>query len=291
MNVEKAITSNFSKQLVYYLGFYFIIWSVNLVLVSSSAFFHFLLDHRIAEIEEWIFDRSWLLISSSKIIAVFVVIKFINLKKNQFKKHFSYNHISFSSIEESILSVSLFLLIFFIFLSMPISMSPTGINLFKFITSIFGVIIYYTTDMLIFLLLSRDYCLSNRKKVIGLFLFPTFFIIFNNMIFVHLFEMKFITYFIVFTVYYIVLYIKNGFTNALIFLLLFVVPVNSILGLDPVWRKYYSPLITNGGDVKTFIVICFIAFMYIFIKNNDLKHVFKYLRIKLERIKNNYSRG
>jgi len=70
-------------QIKFYALFYFILWSLHLILISLISFFHLLLNHNIRTIGDWIGDRGWELIIFSKLLIFYISVQFIRLRNKK----------------------------------------------------------------------------------------------------------------------------------------------------------------------------------------------------------------
>ena len=80
--IAKFSKYNFFRHVVYYLGFHVGVWIIQLCLISLAAFFHFLLDHDLGTIENWVFDLGWQIVIFCKVSAFFIIRSFLNITKD-----------------------------------------------------------------------------------------------------------------------------------------------------------------------------------------------------------------
>ena len=67
------------KILAYYLGYSLLFLVIHLSLISLVSFFHFLLDHDMLVIENWLYRNAWEMIFFSKLISAMICIKALKL--------------------------------------------------------------------------------------------------------------------------------------------------------------------------------------------------------------------
>jgi hypothetical protein len=74
------------KILLYYFGYSILFLIFHLATISLVSFFHFLLDHDMSVIENWLYRNAWEMILLSKALAGFIIIKALQLN-NYFVKN------------------------------------------------------------------------------------------------------------------------------------------------------------------------------------------------------------
>ncbi len=74
-----------SKFLVAYLIFTLFFMLVNICLISVVSCFHFMLDHNIGIIEDWLYGHAWEILITAKLIALYLYTSFFSFC--QFEKH------------------------------------------------------------------------------------------------------------------------------------------------------------------------------------------------------------
>ena len=84
---RKIYYTSLFKNLVYYASYWLLILIVHHILISTVAFFHFQLDHRLGTIEEWIFAKGWEIILVSKVIWIRRTVR--KLFYNHFPNYYS----------------------------------------------------------------------------------------------------------------------------------------------------------------------------------------------------------
>ncbi len=76
----KLIKHPFFQCSEYYVAALVLMWFFHLILVSVVSFVHFQLDHSLGIIENWIFDQGWEIVTIAKLLATFVIFKFIIIR-------------------------------------------------------------------------------------------------------------------------------------------------------------------------------------------------------------------
>lgn len=157
-----------TRSIRYYVVFSLLFFFLHLCLVSLVTFFHFLIDHDLHIIENWLNSYAWELIIFSKVISFGITLFFYELnsvkEKLNFKKlkEYSYKPSSRSFV------FSVFLLVFFIALTLQFS---RGIELDKkftnsFYLSFLGSGAYYFIDFLfLFFTISKNKIEEKRSQI------------------------------------------------------------------------------------------------------------------------------
>lgn len=159
-----------TKIILYYM-FYATLYCFNhLVLTSVFSFFHFLLDHDLSTINNWLSFNGWEIISFSKIFSVIFVVKFLQFK--------SYRKIYFWSLLRTHTqgpSKKIFVIVFFILAILYALIEQYGGGVQSEIlienllfSSFLGSSLFFFTDFIFLLFLFRhfDYFsdLANEKS-------------------------------------------------------------------------------------------------------------------------------
>jgi hypothetical protein len=258
--ISAFLQSNLGKQMILYFAFYVCVWVFHIILISLISFFHLLLEHNIRTIGDWIGDRGWALIIITKVIVFYLAMLFVNLKT---KKIFSLKSFFRNSIQTPRLEV--FVTIFFLLLGLAglgeIKFNSTMIIEFdRLILSIIGTFVFFATDYILLIILDVFYPIRDESvRIKRIFVFPLLFYIFTAATFVYeqTISMKLYAFFLLLV--YAGEWRRKNWTLPALFLLTFLIPTFSFLGMDPVWGEIYSPLAATKkiGTPSTFILIAF----------------------------------
>jgi hypothetical protein len=253
--------SNMGKQIMIYFLFYALLWGFHLILISLISFFHLLLDHNIRTIGDWIGDRGWTLIIVSKAIVFYLVMLFVNLKTKKLYSVKSYFRNSIQTPRLEVLVSILFLLIGLM------GLGEMGINrtmiveIHRLILSIVGTVLFFSVDYILLVVLDVFYPVrveSGRLKRI--LLLPLLFYIFSAATFVYEQTISFKLYAFFLLLMYSGEWRRKNWTLPALFLVAFIVPCYSLMGLDPVWGEAYAPIVATKkiGTTSLFILIGFV---------------------------------
>ena len=270
--------SALGKQALYYFYFYVVVWLVHLILISLVSYFHLLLNHSISTIGDWIVDRGWILIIISKVIVSLLGYQFVRLKSDSlllFKKYFR-NAIQWPRQEMYV--CLLFLLIGIISLGRVDWNSSLIFELDRIGLSIIGTFLFFALDFVLLVVLRLLFPLKEESdKNHKIFLFSFLFYLFTFVTFQYeqIISLKLFAYF------YLLLYAgewrRPNWTLPCMFLVLFIIPAFSLIGLDPVWGHSFTLFITlqQISTVSLFILIFFaIGYLHYHLKNKT-EYIFR----------------
>ena len=238
--VERKYYTPLVRQTIYYLLYHGAVAILLLLLISVIAFIHFLLKHRLAVIDEWVFDRGWEIMSLCKLLGAYVLVKFINLGMNTRNPLRDVITKGWYFPRREILVIILFLFIFAIFLGRPTSSLQISVDFFKTLVSFLGIFILYATDLFIIRALDYRFPLNKYSRRIRLVLFPLCFFAFTK-----IFQnAKFINYFIIYN-FLLLLYLvewkqRKSWSLPVALLVGFICPIGAFFGLDPLWGSEFS---------------------------------------------------
>lgn len=259
-------------QIKYYALFYFVLWSFHLVLISLISYFHLLLNHNIRTIGDWIGDRGWFLILLSKILIFYLALQFINLKSNKMTLIRGYFRNSIQIPRKEIFVALLFMLIGLM------GLGKMGVNrtlifeLPRMVLSAAGTIIFFSVDYAMLVILEIFFPLrsmkENRRK---LFLFPLLFYYFTYATFIYEQTVSFKLYAYFFLLLYLGEWRRRNWTLPLLFLLAFLVPSYTFLGLDPVWSSNYT-FLAMEKNITSFSIFILVGFAVYYLNRTERKN-------------------
>ncbi len=237
--------SNLGKQVLGYTLFYIVLWALHLIIISLVSFFHLLLDHNIRIIGDWIGDRGWTLIIISKLLVLYIGMQFVNLRANKLVSIKSYFH---NSIQ--IPRIEMFVALLFLLIALC-GVGQVGLNpkmIFEFnrlLLSAIGTFILFSVDYLLIIVLDIFYPVRDEtNRMRRIFLFPLLFYFFTGATFIYELTISFKLYSLFLLLMYVSEWRRRNWTLPLLFLVAFIVPCFTLIGLDPVWGEVYSPYFT-----------------------------------------------
>ncbi len=258
--LSEFLQSNLGKQLILYCAFYVVLWGVHLVLISLVSFFHLLLKHNIRTIGDWIGDRGWGLIILSKISVFYLAMLFVNLKTKKIFSLKSYFRNSIQKPRIEVIVTLFFLLIALLGLGEIKYNSTMIVEMNRLLLSIIGSFVFFAVDYVLLVILDVFYPVREEslrlKRMITL---PLLFYLFSAATFVYeqTISLKLYAFFILLV--YSGEWRRKNWTLPAVFLIAFIVPAFSLLGLDPVWGEIYSPM-SASREISTTSVFVLIIF-------------------------------
>jgi hypothetical protein len=258
--IHTFLKSNMGMQILIYCLYYVFLWCLHLILISLVSFFHLLLDHNIRTIGDWINDRGWTLIIISKVVVFYLAMLFVNLKTKKFFSLKSYIRNSIQSPRIEVFVAILFLLIGLLGIGEMKFNSIMIVEFNRIGLSILGTFIFFAVDYTFLVILDVFYPVrEDSMRLKRLFLFPLLFYLFSAATFVYeqTISMKLYAFFML--LLYSGEWRRKNWTLPALFLVAFIIPTYSLLGLDPVWGEVYSPIIATKkiGTFSLFILIGF----------------------------------
>jgi hypothetical protein len=235
------------RDLILFLFIFLIVW---VLLISTVVFFHFLLDHRINVIEDWIYNNAWSLIPTTTIIGSGIFFKFYLVKFDAPQNYM----LRFLNLEElfpkqTLASLVLFL-IGLVWFSSDIYVN-TDFRLIRYLTGLIGSFLFFLG--IIFAL--QIFKSVNKVQLVSSQLINTVVsFILLSVSFVILFPFTATSYFFLGSSFLILLAMvmtSTSFTRLFyleIFLLVSFIPHS--FGLDFIWGKAFSPFVMNIENAK-----------------------------------------
>lgn len=279
---KSFLVSNFTKHISTYGLYQLGVFIFCLLIISLFSFFHFLLKHKVSEIEEWIYEHGWLIIISSKILSTYVILKFTTLKNSYRKpiKEFFQNDLRMPS--RDIFVLSLFFLISNIIFSKPYFFEHLNSEFLKILISFISVILFYFTDIVTIYFIEKHTSISKLEKFLRMIFYLLIFYLTNKLIFPMisfkeasasgspLFEINLLMTFHFFIILYIGQFLteikktQSNLGNALFYLVFIVAPFSAFFGQDPLWGDLYSPFklrVVLGIDYYFSLGIVLVAYL------------------------------
>ncbi len=235
-------TTNLSRHFYYFFGFQFINAIVHLVILSIISFFHFLLDHRMADIQDWVFFHGWEVLALGKIIALVAIFRFLGILS--FERKPLLHLLAFNRgfwRKELFICIS-FSLIGILFLGSPIQDETYEFNLYRFIVNLIGVSSFYLGEGLLVLALNKWLPLKRGQFSIEVVCFSLISFLIHKNLFVYGQGWNGVIIFHLIMVFSL-LKMRGDFSwlHSFLWTLLFLVPLAIGFGMDPIWTDQFSP--------------------------------------------------
>jgi hypothetical protein len=252
------------KNIKYYGIFQLVYVVVAIILSSIGFFFHFLLDHEISIVESWLHNNHWEVLIIAKLVSLFFINRWFKVRLYELKSIRQLISELVHWPENRAIVVAVFMTVSYLALG-KVSYVPQNVGYWYFqITSLIGLFLYFGIEFIVIAYL--DDILNQKAAPSKLWLGAIY-----TLMFTVAFRMSIPDYYkllpyVVFC--YSTLIILSGksfksWSNVVCFLVLFVAPMGSLFGMDPVWGDDFSPFKINGKlNVALLVVIWVISFSY-----------------------------
>jgi hypothetical protein len=255
---------NLFKNIKYY-GAYQLLYVVIFILLSSlGAFFHFLLNHEISIVESWLHNNHWEILIIAKLISLFLLNRWFKVRLYELKSIRELVRELVHWPEPKAIVISFFMLVSYLSLS---GTEYTGQNLgywYYHFTSFLGLFLYFGIEFIVIAYL--DDVLNQKEQ-------PSFtwLSVFYTAIFTLGFRLSVPDYYsllpYVILCFSSLMYLSGksfkSWSNVVCFMVVFVAPMGSLFGMDPVWGDDFSPFRVKSKLGLPFLaVIWMVSFCY-----------------------------
>lgn len=263
----------FAKEKSIYLAKYatstIIYWIIYFILVSIITFFHFRLGHKLIIVENWLYDFSWQVLVTARVLGYLVSIYFFSdMKFRDIKGQLSFDW--YNSVNVPTYLISLGTLIVFIFFSRPSHMENVQFSYWQLIVHnvlIFAFFFFEFLNSKIFLK-SRRVGKGFHILTEGSLLYLSLFVLFPRNTSLEIGHM--FLFFLAYTHLYLFNY---SVLKGMIFISVVFVPLFAFLGHDPLWGTYYSIFFSKLGNLLVpaiSLLIVTSAYSYILKKQGEV---------------------
>lgn len=271
---KNILTKNFKRYLIYYNLYGFIFFLLNLCVVSVVASFHFMLEHKIGSVEDWIFRHSWELILVGKLLAFVTTVRIVNYLFHAGNPLIDYFRQPNQRLKGEVITIIGFLFLVISF-NGQIQFSRTlNENINHQILSFWGTFFYYFLDFLLLAYLRFLYPLEGKRyqEVAYATLFPVIFYFYSIISTDYDRKLSHLIFFNMLLAMQIYIHFSLSWVNVALFFFAFVAPLSSVLGLDLIWGNRYSPFILNKSFSLAPAMVFFIAaIIYLLIKTKKIQ--------------------
>lgn len=257
--------------LLYYLGYSVLFLLFHLSTISLVSFFHFLLDHDMSVIENWLYRNAWEMIFVSKAIAAFIIIKSLQLNNYFIKDFFVILKEDTWRPTRSALVFIIFLAVIFHALIFQFGGEIVGGNKsvdFVYV-SFLGSIFFYFIDFIVINVLVRNIELKSKRKFLLLTLVITLiFMMFTKATLPYI--SKYYVFLILhfFTLLLFLFSNKKNIMNPILYSVFIIGPLSAFYGLDLVWDNAHALYSYKQSlPVIGIVGVWFIGLIYYFKSN------------------------
>lgn len=233
-------TKSFKKLLMLYGGYCILVLFIHLMLTSVFSFFHFLLDHELTTIENWLSLNGWEIIGASKLMSFAIVMKLIQVNSH-FDSSFreEVQRMEMIPSKKAIASI-FFLLVMFYSLLIQFGGGIENNQILDelFLSSFLGSVLLYGIDVFLILIISNFFRLKFDHILQAFLLCLCLFLITSKILLPYV--GKYAIFLVVHFVSLFYLSRRNNLGDMICYLIIVIAPLSSFLGVDLVWDNSYS---------------------------------------------------
>lgn len=265
------MTPNFIKSVFVFVSFFIVQIIIHISIVSSITFFHLRLEHRLFDIQSWLNDFSYEVLTLGALLSVFIVIKVMqyrltvtrSLKEVTSRFHRSFNKRDMAGI--------------LIFLSLSIFILQPELNSqriqWQLLLNYVGSFFLYMTNVYLFAFTLSFYPLSKRTYKIFLILISTLLeFLFLKYIFLGSPKVSFLIFIhLAFLKSLLVFPIKRSLVTVLIFILFGIALLESLVGIGPFNSAHHSLFLSTRdfSNIEFLLLALLLIYYYKFRRNTD----------------------
>ncbi|HXH76028.1 MAG TPA: hypothetical protein VNJ08_13745 [Bacteriovoracaceae bacterium] len=252
------------KNIQYYGSYQLIYVITTVVLTSIGAFFHFLLDHEISIVEAWVHNNHWEILIVSKLLSLFLINRWFTMRLYQLKSIRELVKELVHWPDLKVIVISIFMVISYLSLA-KITMSLHNVGYWYYhVASYVGLFLFFGIEFIVIAYL--DDVLNEKVQPSRIWM-----AIFYTALFTAAYRFSIPDYYglmpYVIFCFSSLIYLSGksfrSWSNVLCFLFLFVAPMGSLCGLDPVWGEDFSPFhVEKKLNVALLAVVWVISFCY-----------------------------
>lgn len=259
-----------SSCLIYLIFYLLVCWFLHTLLISAITSLHLFLNHDFLTIEDWIGLNAWPIIITSKIVPIIIFNIYINSSK--YLSNLKASFFKFPSMVVFRVFVVVFLSLIFviIFEGNPILNKEVYFSSKYTISSYLGVIFFFVTDFLfinyLFNFQYKDYTSSFFNIVFSALLLSSIIFGFMKITYIYASSLSIHLFLFLFLFWMVVLLSNFNMIIALSYIIFFLAPLVTFIGLCPINDSKYSYWLLNGSfDFLTELIILIIVVFYFYI--------------------------
>ncbi len=252
------LDGNLVKNIKYYGSYQLLYVAIFIVLSSIGAFFHFLLNHEISIVESWLHNNHWEILIIAKLLSLFLLNRWFKVRLYELKSIRELVREFVRWPEPKAIVIAFFMVISYLSLGGAVY---TGQNLgywYYHFVSFLGLFLYFGIEFIVIAYLDDVLNQKEQPSLLWLSIFYTAF-------FTIAFRLSVPDYYgllpYVVLCFSSLMYLSGrsfkSWSNVVCFLVVFVAPMGSIFGMDPVWGDDFSPF-----RVKTKLSLAFLAVIW-----------------------------
>lgn len=258
------LEGNLFKNIRYYAGYQLLYVVIVIILSSIGAFFHFLLDHEISIVESWLHNNHWEILIGAKLISLFLLNRWFQVKLYQLKTIRQLIRELVHWPEPKAFVISFFMVVSYLAIGDIVSTTQNLGYWYYHVASFLGLFLYFGIEFIVIAYL--DDVLNQKEHPDFMKLSLVYIILFCLAYRLSVPDYYGLLPYVVFcfsTLMYISGKSFKSWSNVVCFLLVFVAPMGSLFGMDPVWGDDFSPFrVEKKLNLSFLAVIWVISFCY-----------------------------
>ncbi|HLT22028.1 MAG TPA: hypothetical protein VKZ84_01225 [Bacteriovoracaceae bacterium] len=229
------------QHIKYYFVYQLIYVAIFVLMSSLGAFFHFLLDHEISVVESWLHNNTWEMIAVSKFLSLFLIIKWFSIRLYEFTTFRELLKRLLSWPKGEAIVISAFSFVSFVVLGKFTASEPNYLYWYHYLSSYLGIFLFFALEFVVMAYLNEVlHSLDLKKQYLTKAIYLLFFIISYKITIPDYYNLSFYIFYCFGTLLYLSDKNFNNWSNIVCFLILFICPMASLFGLDPVWGSDFS---------------------------------------------------
>ncbi len=211
-----------------------------LLIVSIISFFHFLLDHKLGVIEDWIFDKGWEIVVIGKVLSFILVQKFVQLPSGSRQPFRDLVIETWKRPSRQIFALCIASFLIFMLTCAPLVNSNYHASIFKMMISYIGITVLVLLDVLLLLSLRFHHGFSPWESRLTIVIMSLVYCLGNDVLFpfAQAFGMR--EFFLHLVTLQLAVWGRDNWSDAAFFVGLVTAPMAALIGLDPVWGAKFS---------------------------------------------------
>lgn len=280
MAPSKETTTQLVENVKHYAVFQLLFVILVVILSSVGAFFHFLLDHEISIVESWLHNNQWEILIVSKLCSLFLINRWFKVRLYQLKTIRELVRELVSWPDSKAIVVAVFMVVSYITMGKTVFVGQNIGYWYYQVASYFGLFLFFGIEFIVIAYLEDVLNEKSHPPRLQLGICYT-------LVFAAAFRLSVPDYYglmpYVILCYSSLIYLSGksfkSWSNVVCFLLLFVAPMGSLFGLDPVWGDDFSPFRVDKKLNLAFLsVIWLISFCYYRYRDQVISSARKLLR-------------
>jgi len=266
------LRSPLARHVYYFFGYQLMTVLAHLIILSVVIFFHFLLDHRLADIQDWIFFHGWEILILGKLISLGVMSRFMGILSSERSPLIHILSESRGVLRSELFIAIVIMIIGLLIVGRPFLQDSYKWSLYPLFISYVGAVTLLGGDALILIILNKSIPLSRKSWSIEVALFSVISFLVYKLIFLYGTHWNLhIVFSFILTYYCLRLRGEFVWLHALILIVAFLAPFFSLFGLDPLWGSRFSPFtLSESVTGIAFSVLSLVVIVYLRAKKLNL---------------------